>query len=295
MRVLLVLVGVLVLGYWVADRVRQLPGGNAVALKSAVAAVPSRPVIPVAAVQTQPEPEKRPEPVRAAAPTPPAETHSHPVALVSLDPTTARFPAKPSDPIGEFALVLPASTEAGATELESHWWKQDGSKDLTGNVTQLRSAWPHAGSALAYAGSGDLPSSPSAVGSPATGAEHAAAPVARHSAAPAQPPASRVAAVETPADEPATRSIEETPADQAPAATAPAASPSAVRPMPVPRGAAAPKHPPRAANRQLLPPPPGRLASAAPAASSYAADGRPALACTTGACGPKLLLLGVGF
>jgi hypothetical protein len=283
MRVLLVLAGVLLLGYFVADRVRQLPGhvdaiasANAIIAKPVLAAVAPAEAVPGRAVGLIPAGTEAQQ----------QRPHMHPVALVSLDAATARFPAKPADPIGQFALVLPAPIpESTDTTIDARWWSRDHGQDLTGDVIGLRLAWPHPDSAFASA-TDDLPSSPASVGAPTT--EAAAAQPAEQAA--------HVAAVEAPV-----RSIE---ADAPGAAQRPAIPPTALlpnstAPLPAARGETLPRPRPKGmgrAKQPVAPAPPRRLASAASdEARSVPNTVRPSLICTSSACGPRLLLLGVGF
>jgi hypothetical protein len=288
MRVLLALAGVVLLGYLVADRVHQLPGHPIAGVSQSVAVAAPVPVPAVAALPTAATPPAEPQAPAQAAPN--AEPRMHPVALVSLDPEAVRFPAKPSDPVSEFALVLPAPVGGAGVASESRWWQRDGGRDWTGDLTHLRLAWPGAGALSAAAAPADLPSSPASVGSiPASPAAVAAAPAGTEAAA------ARVASVEAPAD----RGLPESPATTAtPAAPAAAVPAIDAPPMPVARGETSPRSAKGAARaRAPLPPPPTRrLASAAPEPDiSSAEGGRPSLVCSSSACGPRLLLLGVGF
>jgi hypothetical protein len=210
---------------------------------------------------------------------------THPVALVALVAATARFPAKPSDPIGQFALVLPASAAPGGGQaVEPQWWLHANAPDLTGDVTNLRLAWPHAGAVLASAVPDDLPSSPSSVGAMSVGAEGAAS---SSSDGP-----ERVSSVEVPgvaAGEPVSADIRDRPA---------VAVPVAHPPMPLARGESRPRSGARTRARtrpQPLPAPPARRLASAASDTRVVERARPSLACASPTCGPRLLLLGVGF
>lgn len=293
MRVLLTLVGVVLLAYFVADRVRQLPSQPVASVSQSIAVAAPLPEPSLKALAAAEPP--------AAYPVEPPAAHSesrlHPVALVSLDPTAARFPSRPSDPVSGFALVLPAPASSGPAASDARWWQGDNGRDWTSDFTHLRLAWPGASSHSTTAAPADLPSSPAAIGSVRAETEN---PAQAPPLAEADTTSARVASVEALA-EPADRGLPESSGTPAPAPAPTAdAPPVETPPMPVARsdvsagavrGAAQLRQ-----TRQASPPPPRRLASATPEAGlAGAKDERPSLVCSSSACGPRLLLLGVGF
>ncbi len=317
MRVFLALAAVVSLGWFVAGQVRQLPSGTTVASNETVGSAPRLAVKlvgefmpPAPALAAVAEAEPTPQPVLAEAPAVvevERPQRTNPVALVSLDPQTSRFPSRPSDPIGVYALVLPAPMASNRGENESRWWERDGARDLTGDVNQLRSIWP----ALASLAPAELPSSPSSATNPAVAA--AAVPPAPVIAAPvlAAPATTaesmQIAAAERPVApvEAETRGLPAKPAEEVPAVTGSTAPPPtttaaaaatespAIAPARPTQRSAARANASRA-QQQNLPPPPRRLAAATPQ-NATVTDDRPTLACASVDCGPRLLLLGVGF
>jgi hypothetical protein len=331
MRTVLALAGVASLGWLVAGQVGRLPSSDNVGAWRASAEEASGPAIRLVGTLMPPEPvvvavaAAAEVPEHASAPqvlepeasalvelaVEKAPQRTNPVALVSLDANTSRFPSRPSDPIG-YALVLPASSKLDHPVSETRWWERDGAADVTGDLMHLRSKWPNAVAALAPS---ELPSSPSSASVPA-------APPAQSAEVPAAPaevaaePTPQVASAEVPSTPAAaeTRGLPSQPADTetaarpstAPATTTPATTASVetappmppvrtgtVRPAPRNVVRAAPAAGTAANGKPRLPPPPSRrLAAATPVTT--VAEGS-ALICPTADCGQRLILLGVGF
>jgi hypothetical protein len=276
----------MLLGYLVADQIRHLPSGTAgKAPNNAVAVTPASVKAPPPAEPTRAAPPAAP--LEAVKPPADPEQRVHPVALLPLDADRSRYPASPSDPIGEFALVLPAPVEktgpSAESSVESRSRVNQPATDLTNDLTHLRLNWPQTGSALAMAPA-EQPSPPSAAGA-------GAATPANPAVEPTRDP-SRVTAVEPPAApiEPSLRGLPDNPVENAtPPGVPDARARSASRGEPAPRNAT--RSGTRTARTQQLPPPPRRLASA----YAPSGPGMPSLVCNSPICGPRLLLLGVGF
>lgn len=269
MRVLLALVGAVLLSYLVADQIRYLPGDS-------VAAIVQRPVPVLAAVARADLPAATP-----AVYTEPASAErgsGNPILLVALDPAAIRYPAQPTDPIGEFALVLSGQDARRAAGLDS-------SRGLGDAVGRLRLLWP-----------GFDPDAFASTESPAAAAPAAKLPQqapAEDGARPSNPPSAEMASFEAEEREPepsaAAAASEPAPADALPISPPVPLARSSAPPRagaPVSRGAARAKPP-------TGPAPARQLASVAPDAETPGE--RPVLACGASACGPRLLLLGVGF
>ncbi|MBN8919474.1 MAG: hypothetical protein J0H62_01970 [Rhizobiales bacterium] len=302
MRILVVLLGVMALAYFVADRVRSLPDGAVVkitapgankpapagpALSDTAAAPAAAPATADAAPADRPaekaaagEPADGASPQAAAGETPAdaLPPRSNPVALVPLDAERNRFPAKPSDPVSGYALVMPAP----ATGAKSGNGQPDAATDKTRDVTQLRMTWPQQGVPDASASAPAPASAPVehvAVNEPAA----EPAPARRPQVAPAMPRPAALASREPVKRQPVARQA-------GPRARSAVEAPAVRR--------AATRAAARAEGRMTARAATVARASSPPAARRYASatPDRPGHVCAGAGCGPRLpLLVGVGF